>query len=201
MNYFSVYQVLYKVSSYSMPYLSTKCASIIAVVSVPVVVLMNDLAKYWVPYFSTSKQINEELPKLGSQDKVSHPSQFISLLGFNIRIPTLVHLPIISYLNTRWKNRSMKMLDITTARNALIFLWIVAMSHDTDCKISVIDYVSDRLTNSSTRKNINREIQNDRRTAYASTFSLLGTALDTQTPSQLRDATLQRRNSKSEETI
>ena len=109
-------------------------------------------------------------------------------------MPLTVNIPVVSYFTRRWKKDSdNKELDLVTFRNALIFAWVVAAVSEPEPKAAPMDYVVDRLSNSTTRRILTSDINKARTAAFsAATAFTMGTQ-DPEKAIQLRDAALRRR--------
>ena len=104
------------------------------------------------------------------------------------------YYPIITFFSRRWKaDPANKELDLTTFRNAIILAWIVAILNETEAKQEPVDYVLDRLVNSTTRRHLTNDINSSRRLAFANAFGFIHGNNDFERSTQLRDAALKRR--------
>ena len=111
-------------------------------------------------------------------------------------LPHSLQIPVLSWFQRRWrKDPQNKPGDVATFRNLLIFAWIVAALGERTPKFSPLDYVADRLCNSTTRKLITSEIQKKRGGSFGAARDVMeASAYDDTKTQQLRDAALRRRH-------
>lgn len=92
-------------------------------------------------------------------------------------LPKTVELPVIGWFARRWKkNPESKMSDLSIARNFLLFMWMAASMHEAPPMHSPLDYVLNRLTNTTTRRGLTHTIVKNRTEAFAAAGDVLGPA-------------------------
>ncbi len=109
-------------------------------------------------------------------------------------LPKTVNLPILSFFTRRWKkDEENKALDLALFRNGLLFLWVCAIIREGEPKHAPLDYVMDRLSNSSARKILTHDIMQSRKAAFGGATQFAMGVTDPEKAIQLRDAALRRR--------
>lgn len=115
----------------------------------------------------------------------------------NLWMPTSFSIPIVSWFQRQWnQDPQQKKNHLRVLRNSLIFSWIVCALQEGDPKFLPLDYVGERVSNSTARKSITQDILQSRHAAFGATHQLIGeAALDEANARQQRDAALRRRHS------
>jgi hypothetical protein len=110
-------------------------------------------------------------------------------------MPKKVRIPIITWFRRRWvADSTNKGTDLMTFRNLTLFFGIAAIIHSAIPKSAPIDYLSDRLTSASARRNLDKEIFDRRTSVFAAGNEVMTAhAFDEAKASQLRDDALHRR--------
>jgi hypothetical protein len=141
-----------------LPMPSSKAVLVAGAVAVPVCVVLNELAEYWVP--------------------------------------KKVQIPVFSYFQRRWyQSPNNKASDLVMFRSAAVFLWIACTLNEENPKFAPLDYVSDRLVNTQSRKQMDRSIHEHRSNAFvAANEALTAAAFDEAKAATLRDAAIHRRS-------
>src|SRR4051812_30037811 len=75
-------------------------------------------------------------------------------------LPRTFSIPIVSFFQRRWrKDEKNKQTDLSLLRNFLIFFWIAATVNEPIPKYSPLDFIADRLGNTTARRQMTHEIQ------------------------------------------
>jgi hypothetical protein len=112
-------------------------------------------------------------------------------------LPTSFKIPILSFFQRKWaQDPQEKKTHLRIFRNALIFGWIVCALQEGDPKFQPLDYVIERVSSTTARKSLSRDISEARKAAFGATHQVVGeSALDEANARQQRDAALRRRHS------
>lgn len=110
-------------------------------------------------------------------------------------MPKTMNIPVLSFFARRWRgDHKEKSLDLTTFRNGLIFIAIAAVMAENEQPVGSMDYVADRLTNSTTRRAINSDMMEARRASFGAATQIAIATSDDGNAVQVRDAALRRRH-------
>lgn len=112
-------------------------------------------------------------------------------------LPTSFKIPIVSFFQRKWaQDPQEKKSHLRILRNALVFGWLICALQEGDPKFQPLDYVVERISSSTARKSMSKEISDARQAAFAATHQVIGeSALDEANARQQRDAALRRRHS------
>jgi hypothetical protein len=137
-------------------------------------------------------------------------STALKLVAFGLPVAVLLHdlshwwlpkrfsLPVVSFFRRRWvSDPSNKMVDLMTFRNLALFFGIAAIMHDGVPRVAPIDYLSDRLTSTTARRQIDRDIAEKRTQALEAANRVMAAhAFDDTKATALREEAVIRRWSK-----
>lgn len=112
-------------------------------------------------------------------------------------MPTSFKIPLVSFFQRKWaQDPQEKKSHLRIFRNALIFGWIVCALQEGDPKFQPLDYVIERVSSTTARKSLSKDIADSRKAAFGATHQVIGeSALDEANARQQRDAALRRRHS------
>lgn len=105
-------------------------------------------------------------------------------------------IPIISWFQRRWKDRTLVLTDLQTARNMLLFSLVVIlfMNSDNAAPDMPADYLERRLTNTNAVQSVNNQLYSARSAAFNAAGSVLQEEeMNASGTQQQRDAALRRR--------
>lgn len=110
-------------------------------------------------------------------------------------MPDKFQIPVLSWFQRRWKkSEKIKSRDINMMRDAVIFAYIAASLYEGNARSIPLDYVADRLINSSARTILTREMQSKRSSVFAAGQQVLMVgADDAEKVAQMKTTAMRRR--------
>ena len=140
--------------------------------------------------------------------KVPAPGITLKAIAIGIPVVVLIHdlsdlwmpkkfsMPILTFFRRRWVNDpNNKAVDLMTFRNLAIFFAIASIMHGGIPRNAPIDYLADRLTSTSARRSIDREIADQRTSSLEAGNRVMSAHAFDETKARLiREAALHRRH-------
>lgn len=156
----------------------------------------------YISLSSVLHRLEEAAPPLPASSTV------FKLVVFGVPIAVLLHdlseyympkatrwYPVVTFFKRRWvADPTNKSVDLMLFRNIAIFLGIASLLHGGVPRVTPIDYLSDRLTSTTARRNLDRDITSRRSAALDAANQVMAAhAFDEAKARALRQEALDRR--------